>query len=1377
MAQTQLLQLPKTQFSGLEYSNILEDVYNMVRETPEYNENWDDFLSGDAGVMLTEIFSWITDQLATRVDWVVNENFIGTATQRSSIINLLKLIGYKFALPASAEVPVTITTDADIGLYAITPEYLPAEGVFYPKTLLAKDKKGQTKYFEAINYDSVTNEYNYHLAVEIDTTATTSHAVDFYEGQTKIENFSSTTNSGQVFPLSENPVVRYSIKVFLVTYDESTEITTESQLLEVDSFLALEAQQETNSDGSTNAIPYVVNVLEDDAVEITFGSSSLLADQNRRLSEGSDIRVFYRVGGGADGEISRGAINFTEDLTGNDNTSSTNYTNNTEGVGAEDSETIEHAAYVGPLQIKTAGKTVTEEDYDIILSSFINVLLSKAYGHNNIPDNFYEKYGYYISPLEVLNFVLMKKSGWEEVPTSKYKYSNWGTFNLENYFNEVIKFSDGDFGVSVKVNSGQDLVLGEIYDYDNQGGRIFNNYTVIQTPQEWKDNIFIEDPDDDDSYIANVNAKASLTHTEYDRDLHQTLEDIPDHFVANDGDTDPFFYGDDNDSGLPTEEINEDIQAYFISKKDTSVGVYIGTNHLTSANQLRLNVDNHGDVDIDLSLGGINSGLVPLDGVNGIIDVINTKLEDAYNNVYSYHDFGIKVPDTTAVVENLEDLDEDIWFLRVSDIDFDINLGHSQTYDDLLGYMNDGFANFGVSGYQNFADSAPWTVVDTTAYDVNVSIDDATPINITLDPVSGTSLTAENLIGLLNIEFRSEEIPAVASLDGTAVRVSSNETGTTSKVSLTAGTNQDLLAVTGAMISSIDGTGIAGCNLVATFVQSQTNIACSDVRISRTNVTGTVLLADSGTTVDILAAYGALPISTEPVEYGDYTDVATIHDYGSFEQYIKLTSPNSGSAAGVAIKKPLAEDSRDATSAAFGLDFEGDGVDEYMNYGQRRLTIIFRDTSEDDFGDFIYEHGSVNLNVEDPANVYLNYLISKSDSIRLGNYYTENYGEEEPEYKLPANRIYNTIYKLDEDNIDDPLAEKIDYDVSDFIVKFTKSDINDNSIYVIDETVDLVQTKHPTIDSIVLNPFPDTTGKYVKLSINGNAFKSIDVDDVVDGTGLAAILNSSFYYEANEFDNQDITFAVWDETTDVLTLETDDATQNGKITIYDDEGDLLIGATIFDTAEGENTDVLPLGDYYLTHVVDDDAATAEELFGYFTMNIIPNSPNSIPDLNFYCHLVNDRRHIFLDENVYRVHTDEDDLIESLYPYKIAGVDNSFKRPIFNTFDVIAEVFITTSASSDQVKESVEVALRDFYSLENTTLAESANKSEFIGIVLGVTGVRYINISFFGHDMQDIETDENLEIETGFDEILVLSDDTFNESGVQTHGLAFNYTTL
>ena len=1381
MAQKKLTQLPKTQFSGLEFSNIMNDVFSMIRESPNYNENWDDFLAGDAGVMLTEVFAWITDQLATRIDWVVNENFIGTATQKKSIINLLKLIGYKFNLPNASAVTVSISFGEDNEDYYLTQSYDPSIGTFKPKTLIAINKKGQTKYFEAIEFDELSKEFNYKLPVYVDTTYSLKHDVVFYEGQTKIENFISTSGQGQKYVLAESPVIRNSVKVYLVEYNGGTGTTTEKELLEVDNFLSSESQKEINDDGTENAIPYIVNVLENDTVEVAFGPSSLLASSTRRLPEGSSIRVFYRVGGGVDGDIQKGAIDEQEDIVNNGVSTYVKYKNLTEGTGGEDSESIEHAAYAGPLKITTVGKTVTEDDYDIVISNFTNILLSKSYGHNNLPSNFYDLYGYFPSPNEVLNFITMKKPGWEDIPPSKYNLANWGTLNLENYFNEPLTFTDGEFGKEMDLNKNIDhsLILEQHYDNNNGAGGIFYNFKILRTPQGWKDNIYIEDPENPGNYIANKEAKASITYTEYNPEIHLKLEDLTDHFVANEEETDPYFYGDYNGTGAAREELEENIHAYFQSEKNNISGVYIGDGTENDRkNLITLNIDGHGDVQIDLSVNGIMSGTVPLDGTNGIIDTINSSLASAYNDIMSYQDFGVLIPDTTQEIPKLSGKVDEDWILRVSGVDYTINTGDNLSYDNNLIQINLGL---GAYGSQKFAySSSNWTVVDGTAYDFNIKIDGASSSTlITLEAVSGTELGAGELIEMINNQFESLGLEAFAVIDSVTtfptVKVASKSTGNDSSIEITSGDNNDLLAITGAMQTAENGG-----NIEAFFVPSLVNVACKDVRVSRTNTTsGGIELAFSGTSTDILDAYDALPLTTSPVDNGDYSNVASIFTRtgDSIRSYVKLTSPNTGSNSKISIIEPSIGTERDATEEVFGLKFSDYGTTTLNNYGQRRLTIITADTEQDDFGDFIYEHGSLIINEEEPEFVYLNYLKSTRDTIRLGSYYSDNFDEIDPEWKHPLTRLYNTEYKL-AGTAENPLNEEIDYETSDFLLKFTRNKIVSNSLFTIDSSINLEKMSPPTITSIDLSTFPDTTGKFLQISINKNNYKKVDISSVNDIDELVTVLNNNWGTEAREKElGEEVVFAVKDEDTIVLSIA--DNTRTGSITIYD--GVDLLGATLFNTTSGEDTKILPTGDYYLEHYVPEESTelTPEERFGYFTINIIDGVSENIPDLSFMSHMINDRRHEFLDENVYDIRTDEDNLKEHLYPYKIVGIENVFLTPVFLTFDLEAEIFIDAKVSLEQAKSSVLDKFQEIYCLKNSQLGKDINKSEIVGNILSLEGVRFMDISYFGEDYsnQTEKPNKEFKISVDFDKICVLSDDRYDDRGNQTNGLLLKFTSL
>jgi len=67
--------LPKTEYLGLTFDNIMEDLSKKIRENPDYKNSWEDFLSSNAGRMITELISFIIEQYGIRLDWIVNEFF------------------------------------------------------------------------------------------------------------------------------------------------------------------------------------------------------------------------------------------------------------------------------------------------------------------------------------------------------------------------------------------------------------------------------------------------------------------------------------------------------------------------------------------------------------------------------------------------------------------------------------------------------------------------------------------------------------------------------------------------------------------------------------------------------------------------------------------------------------------------------------------------------------------------------------------------------------------------------------------------------------------------------------------------------------------------------------------------------------------------------------------------------------------------------------------------------------------------------------------------------------------------------------------------------------------------------------------------------
>src|SRR5215813_6135000 len=80
---------------------------------PEKLPEWTDYESqADFGNVLLQLFAHMGDILSYYQDRVANESFLGTAQQRSSVIQHLRLIGYRLSTASPASALLTLTVPA-----------------------------------------------------------------------------------------------------------------------------------------------------------------------------------------------------------------------------------------------------------------------------------------------------------------------------------------------------------------------------------------------------------------------------------------------------------------------------------------------------------------------------------------------------------------------------------------------------------------------------------------------------------------------------------------------------------------------------------------------------------------------------------------------------------------------------------------------------------------------------------------------------------------------------------------------------------------------------------------------------------------------------------------------------------------------------------------------------------------------------------------------------------------------------------------------------------------------------------------------------------------------------------------------------------------
>jgi len=109
---------PQVDYTSRDYTSIRSDLLALI---PNFAPQWTSRDSSDFGIVLLELFAYVGDLINYQVDRAANEAFINTATQRDTVINLAKLLGYTPSgiVPATGTITIKNTGTAS----ATAPQY------------------------------------------------------------------------------------------------------------------------------------------------------------------------------------------------------------------------------------------------------------------------------------------------------------------------------------------------------------------------------------------------------------------------------------------------------------------------------------------------------------------------------------------------------------------------------------------------------------------------------------------------------------------------------------------------------------------------------------------------------------------------------------------------------------------------------------------------------------------------------------------------------------------------------------------------------------------------------------------------------------------------------------------------------------------------------------------------------------------------------------------------------------------------------------------------------------------------------------------------------------------------------------------------------
>ena len=324
---------------------------SMRRRIPALLPEWTGFESEtDVGTVLLELFAHLGDVLGYYIDAAANESFLATAQTRRSVIDHLRLIGYRLATAAPASAELTLTIPA------------PCTG---PVTIRRGDAftTRSTSDTPSVRFEYPRADDLVLACSDFDPVGTTMlrarTTIPVSEGRLVRDDVLGVSDGtpGQRFALTRSrpilsPAGALAATPALEVVSETGGAPTRWRI------------QETLAFSGPDQHDVVVEIDADDRGEIVFGAVVPPA--------GAEVRATYRVGGGAHGNVAPGTIQTiaaAPELV----LRAASVTNAAAATGGAERESIEHATASAPRVFRSLGRAVTAGDFEALAAVFAGV--------------------------------------------------------------------------------------------------------------------------------------------------------------------------------------------------------------------------------------------------------------------------------------------------------------------------------------------------------------------------------------------------------------------------------------------------------------------------------------------------------------------------------------------------------------------------------------------------------------------------------------------------------------------------------------------------------------------------------------------------------------------------------------------------------------------------------------------------------------------------------------------------------------------------------------------------------------------------------------------------------------------------------------------
>lgn len=481
----ELTKLPTIQYTGLTYDSVVQEIKNIIENNPNWKENWTQFYSSEAGTMLVQLMAWITENLAVRQDLLYNELFMTTSTYDGDKTRLIKQIGYIREGSNGATVPIEVSLEQPAFKTINLSNNRKDQSLSSVKNAIlkftAKDINGKNVAWEILHVDS-DGKISYTTPIQLTGNKAVFTAYYFsdeqftlkaIQGETRYDEFSSTTDDGVIFSTGLKNFDFDSFEVFDLT--EGSNIKVNTKHVRVKSFQDVVALADDNYQPC-----YILERDKNDIITFRYPSKTLM-DNNSIIAKhgfkaGHKIAILYRVSNGTDGNVQAnyfGKVSKTVKTIDGDSVDIV-INNTLAGYGGRDAETTEEASNNAPLSLRHNERSVNVEDFDVFMLKNSLVTSSKTYMPYNEPEEFKTAFGRRIHPHESYSLVTLNK-GSQNIPSKKLNDYPWIDLVKEHVLNEYYNFFNVNINREIDVISQGNSYYLNVKKYDNKE---MNDYSV-----------------------------------------------------------------------------------------------------------------------------------------------------------------------------------------------------------------------------------------------------------------------------------------------------------------------------------------------------------------------------------------------------------------------------------------------------------------------------------------------------------------------------------------------------------------------------------------------------------------------------------------------------------------------------------------------------------------------------------------------------------------------------------------------------------------------------------------------------------------------------------------------------------------------------------